>query len=208
MTAEHYVSFAELEDADFDIEAELREEFAEQFAVAEGTAVIRGTGVGKPFGIVDTSQAVTNKVSGSAANIADANGQADGIIDAFHDLPSEYAQNARWLLNRKTLGAVRKLKDSQKRYIWEPSPIPGNPSMILGAPYTETPDMDDEGANKFPMAIGDWKRCYTLLDRVQLAVVRDELTKAGVGQVKFVARRRVGGKVVLANAARLLKCST
>jgi hypothetical protein len=130
----------------------------------------------------------------------------DGIIDTFHDLPSEFAQNARWLLNRKTLGAVRKLKDSQKRYLWEPSPAAGLPSTILGAPYTETPDMDDEGAGKFPMAVGDWRRAYTLLDRVQLAVVRDELTKASVGQVKFVARRRVGGKVVLANAARLLKC--
>jgi HK97 family phage major capsid protein len=208
MTAEHYVSFAELEDADFDIEAELREEFSEQFAVAEGTAIIRGTGVGKPYGIVDTSQAITAKNSGAATAIADANGQCDGIIDTFHDLPSEFAQNARWLLNRKTLGAVRKLKDSQKRYLWEPSPAAGLPSTILGAAYTETPDMDDEGAGKFPMAVGDWRRAYTLLDRVQLAVVRDELTKASVGQVKFVARRRVGGKVVLANAARLLKCST
>jgi HK97 family phage major capsid protein len=102
---------------------------------------------------------------------------------------------------------VRKLQDSQKRYLWEPSPAAGLPRPSSARRYTETPDMDNEGSGKFPMAVGDWKRAYTLLDRVQMAVVRDELTKASVGQVKFVARRRVGGKVVLANAARLLKCA-
>lgn len=212
MTAEHYVSMSLLEDSAFDIEAELNQEFAEQFAVAEGAAVVSGNGVGKPWGFLDAGNTVIGgsyfKVSGSSAVIADANGVADGVIDAFHAIKSAYAANGKWLFNRKTLGAVRKLKDSQKRYIWEPSPAVGSPSLLLGAPYVEVPDMPDEGANAYPMAFGDWQRAYTLVDRIAMSVTRDPYTKASVGQVKFVARKRVGGHVTLAEAIELVKCST
>jgi predicted phage gp36 major capsid-like protein len=150
---------------------------------------------------------VTSKNSGSAASIADANGQANGIIDCFHDLPSEFAQNARWLLNRKTLGAVRKLQDSQKRYLWEPSPAAGPAVDDPRRAVHRDPRHGRRGLGQVPDGRRRLEARYTLLDRVQLAIVRDELTKASVGQVKFVARRRVGGKVVLANAARLLKCA-
>jgi len=207
ITAEVYVTFADLEDSAFDLEAELSAEFAEQFAKSEGAAVINGNGVGKPFGINDAGQAVPTTASGGTTTIQDASGQANGIIKCFHAVKSDYAKNGRWGLNRTTLGSVRSLQDSQKRYLWEPSPAVGMPSMILGAPYTELPDMDNEGANKFPMAFGDWKRAYTLVDRLSISVLRDPYTKAGSGQVKFLARRRVGGQVVLAEALNLLKCA-
>jgi HK97 family phage major capsid protein len=207
MTAEHYVSFAELEDAVFPIESELREEFAEQFAKAEGAAVIGGNGVGKPFGFLADSGVLSTN-SGSAATIADANGQANGIIALFHALATDYAKSAIWCLNRTTLGSVRKLQDSQKRYLWEPGVANGMPPTILGAPYCECPDMPLEAANATPIAFGDFKRAYTLVDRVAISVVRDDYTKASVGQVKFVARRRVGGQVVLSEAMRLLKCAS
>lgn len=207
MTAEAYVSNQDLEDAAFDLEAELRLEFAEQFAVTEGLAIISGNGIAKPFGILDASQGIATVKSGTATTIADANGVADGLIDMVHALPSAYAARAQLILNRKTLGSVRKMKDAQKRYIWEPSPAPGLPSMILGSGYVECPDMPDEAANTTPIGFGDWQRCYILGDRIAMSVVRDPFTQATNGMTRFVARRRIAGKVVLANAARLLKCA-
>lgn len=206
LTAEIYVSFQDLEDSAFDLEAEMREEFAEQFAVSEGAAIVAGNGVAKPFGFTDAGQSVASTNSGASATIQDANGQGNGIIDMQHAVKSAYAAKGTFLLARQTLGSVRKLQDAQKRYLWEPAVAVGLPSMILGSPYVEVPDMPLEGANTFPIAFGDWKRAYTLVDRLTMSVMRDPYTKASQGQVKFLARRRVGGQVVLAEAVRLLKC--
>jgi len=79
--------------------------------------------------------------------------------------------------------------------------------MILGAPYTEVPDLPDEAAASTPIAFGDWQRAYVLADRISMAVLRDPYSQASNGRVKFLARRRVGGQVVLAEALRLLKCA-
>jgi HK97 family phage major capsid protein len=211
MTAEVYVSMAELEDSVFDLEAFLTAEFGEQFGVTEGLAVIAGNGVGKPLGIVDATGPVVAggyfTPSGGTTTIQDATGQGNGLVTLMHAVKTPYASKGKWLLNRTTLGSVRKLQDTQKRYLWEPSLQAGVPSQILGAPYVECVDMPNEGANTYPIAFGDFMRGYTLVDRLSIAVVRDPYTKASVGQVKFVARRRIGGQVVLAEAIRLLKCA-
>jgi len=208
LTAEVYISFATLEDAGFDLEAELTNEFAEQFAVSEGSAVVSGNGVGKPFGFTDAGQGIAATNSGTSGSIAPPTGaKGDAIISLVHAVKSPYAaRNARFALNRQTLGSVRKLADTQGRYLWEPSPALGMPSMIFGFPYTEFPDMPNEGASTTPIAFGDFQRGYCLADRISIAVVRDPFSRASSGQVKFLARRRVGGQVVLAEAIRLLKC--
>jgi HK97 family phage major capsid protein len=127
----------------------------------------------------------------------------------FHAVKTAYAANGRWVMNRATLGSVRKLKDTNGRYLWDPGLGLGQaPPTILGAPYTEMPDMPNEGSGTFPIAFGDWKRGYKLVDRVEMTIVRDPYTIANAGQVKFFARRRVGGQVILGEALRLLKCST
>jgi HK97 family phage major capsid protein len=213
MFAEAHISMQNLEDSAFDLEAELTEEFTTQFAVLEGNEIINGNGVGKCLGILDANAAgkgtpLTYTPSGSAATIAGPSGsQGDGLITMLHALKTAYAVNARWLMNRASLGAVRGLKDTQGRYLWEPALVPGNPSMILGLPYTEAPDMPSQGANAFPIALGDWKRGYLIAQRLEMAMVRDPYSLANVGQVKFVARRRMGGQVVLGEALSLLKCS-
>jgi HK97 family phage major capsid protein len=207
LVAVAYISMADLEDSDFDLQGEIRQEFSEQFGVSEGAAVINGTGVGKPFGILDASQGITKVKSGVSAKIADTDGTADGLIDLVHDLKTVYAARATFGFNRKTLGALRKLKDGQKRYIFAPSPAVGMPSTILDSPFVELPDMPDPAADNTPIAYGDWRRAYTGVDRVQLSIVRDDFTQAENGLVKFVGRRRFGGKVVLAAAMRLLVCS-
>ncbi len=200
------ISQQDLEDAEFNLEEELGQEFAEQFALAEAAAFVNGNGVKRPAGFMDDT-AVASDNSGSAAAIADATGQANGLIDQFHNLKTAYARAGVWLLNRRTLGAVRKLKDANDNYVWQPGLASGIPATILGAPYVETPDMPDEAANAFPIAFGDWRRAYLIVDRIAMSVLRDPFTQATSGSVRFIARRRVGGQVVLAEAIRKLKCS-
>ena len=201
------VSNQMLEDSAFDMEAEIRMEASEQFAVAEGAAVISGSGVGKPEGIL-TNASVGETVSGTAATVADSDGQANGFITLFHAIKTAYARNATWMLNRTTLGSARKLKDGDKNYIWMPGLANGVPNTILGAPYVEMPDMPNEGANLYPVAFGDFRRAYTLVDRISMEMLRDPYTQATSGNIRFIFRRRLGGQVVLAEAIRKLKCST
>lgn len=212
--AEARISMANLEDSAFNLEAELAAEFGEQFGVAEGAALISGNGVGKPLGFLDANAAgpstpIDFTVSGGATTIAGGSGdEGDGLVNLFHAVKTGYASNGRWLLNRNSLGKVRLLKDTQGRYLWQPGLTESAPATILGAPYTECPDMPNEGSGAFPIAFGDWKRAYTLVDRTSMVITRDPYTLAANGQVKFSARRRVGGQVILGEAIRLLKCST
>lgn len=196
-----------LEDSAFDMEAEIREEASEQFAVKEGQEVVSGTGVGQCEGYL-TNGSIGENTSGTAATIADVDGQANGLITLFHSLKTAYSKNASWTLNRVTLGSVRKLKDAQKQYVWMPGIAQGIPNSILGAPYVEMPDMPNEGAGTYPIAFGDFRRGYTLVDRIAMEMLRDPYTQATGGNIRFIFRRRVGGQVTLAEAIRKLKCST
>jgi len=201
------ISEQNLEDSAFDLEAEIRSECDEQFAVAEGLAVVSGNGVGKPEGWM-TNGDVSSTNSGTAATIADADGQANGLITLKHAIKTAYTRNSNWALNRTTLGSVRKLKDGQKNYIWMPGLAQGKPNTIDGDPYVEVPDMPSEGANTYPIAYGDFQRAYTLVDRINMVMLRDPYTQATSGNIRFIVRRRVGGQVTLAEAIRKLKCST
>ncbi|MFO1158437.1 MAG: phage major capsid protein [Reyranellaceae bacterium] len=200
------ISRQNLEDSAFDLEAELRLEADEQFAVKEGAEVVSGTGVNQCEGFL-TNNDVGTTVSGSAASVADANGQADGILTLKHSIKTAYTRNATWALNRTTLGSVRKLKDGNKQYIWMPGLALGKPNTIDGDPYVEVPDMPSEGANTYPIAYGDFARAYTLVDRLAMSLQRDNLTQATSGNVRFLFWKRVGGAVTLAEAVRKLKCS-
>lgn len=200
------ISNQNLEDSAFNMEGEISFEATEQFAVAEGAAVVSGNGVGKPEGWMSASGVGENN-SGTAATIADADGQANGLLSLKYALKTAYARNAAWALNRTTLGSVRKLKDAQKGYIWMPG-LAGQPNTIDGDPYVEVPDMPSEGAGLYPVAYGDFARAYTLVDRIQMEMLRDPYTQATGGNVRFIFRRRLGGQVTLAEAIRKLKCST
>lgn len=200
------ISQQNLEDSAFNLEAEISFEATEQFAVAEGAAFVNGTGVGQPEGIlVNADVASTN--SGTATTIADADGQANGLLSLKHAIKTAYARNASWALNRTTLGSVRRLKDANKNYIWMPGIAEGKPNTIDGDPYVEVPDMPNEGANAYPIAYGDFMRAYCMVDRVAMTMLRDPFTQATSGNIRFLFRRRVGGQVVLAEAIRKLKCA-
>ncbi len=196
-----------LEDSAFDMEAELREEASEQFSVKEGAEFCTGTGVGECEGIL-TNGSVGENNSGAATTIADADGQANGLLTLKYAIKSAYARNATWIMNRTTMGSVRKLKDAEKNYIWMPGLAQGQPNTIDGDPYVEFPDMPSEAAGTYPIAYGDFRRAYTMVDRIAMEMLRDPFTQATAGNLRFIFRRRIGGKVVLAEAIRKLKCST
>lgn len=203
MYAEVHISEQMIEDSMFDIQAEMQMEFAEQFAVKEGAEFVNGTGASNQAeGFLTSNQLATTNFSGSAAAIT-----ADGMINLFYTgLKTAYAKNANWVMNRQVLGSVRKLKDGEGDYIWQPG-IQGNvPNTILGAPYVELPDMPLEGAGTYPIAVGDFFRGYRVVDRILISVLRDPYTQSGSGQILFRARKRVGGAVTLGEAIAKMQC--
>lgn len=190
-----------LEDSAFDFQGEIETEATEQFAVREGLEFVSGTGVGEMEGILVNS-GVGFTVSGDATTIT-----SDGLITLKHDIKSGYARNANFILNRTSIGAIRRLKDLNGQYIWQIGLAAGVPNTIDGDPYVEFPDMPSEGAGAFPVAYGDFRRGYTMLDRIAMEMLRDPYTQATSGAVRFIFRKRSGGKVVLPEAIRKLKCS-
>ena len=205
---EHYalvdISEQDLEDTVFDLEAEMQSEFAEQFAKAEGTAFVSGNAVGKPEGFM-TNSSVGEAVSGSASALT-----ADGLLTLIHGIKSEYGRNGVFVFNRTTLAAIRKLKDTAGQYIFQAgfSGTVGATNTIFGYPYIEATDMPDIASNAYPVAFGDFRRAYMIVDRINLAVLRDPFTQATTGNVRYIARRRVGGQVVQAEAIIKQKVST
>lgn len=196
------VSQQMLEDTAFDMESEIRNEATEQFSLKEGTEFISGSGVGEMEGIL-VNGSVASVNSGAATTIT-----ADGLLTLKHNIKTSYARNASFLMNRTTIGSVRKLKDTTNQYLWQAGLAQGRPNTIDGDPYVECQDMPSEGANTFPISYGDFKRGYLIGDRVAMVLMRDPFTQAATGNVRFWFRRRVGGQVVLAEAISKLKCST
>jgi HK97 family phage major capsid protein len=201
--AEVHISEQMIEDQFFNIEAEMMQEFSEQFAVKEGSEFVVGAGGSLEAEGFLTNAGVASINSGAAAAVT-----ADGLINVFYNgLKTAYAKNATWVMNRQTLGSVRKLKDTQNQYLWQPG-IAGNvPNTILGATYVELPDMPNEAAGSTPIAVGDFNKGYRIVDRVLLSVLRDPYTIANTGQILYRARKRVGGQVVQSEALAKLKCS-
>lgn len=200
-----------LDDAEINLEQWLSNEVQTEFAKQEGLAFVSGNGTSKPNGIMTYITGGTNAAthpfgaikavnSGDAAAIT-----ADGIIDLIYDLPSAFTGNARFTMNRKTQGLVRKLKDGQGNYLWQPSYIAGQPATLAGFPVTEIPDMPDVAANAHPIMFGDFRQGYLIVDRIGVRVLRDPYTKKPY--VLFYTTKRVGGGVINPEPLRALKVS-
>ena len=196
-----------LEDAAVDVAAEVAFDLAEEFGRAEGEAFISGNGVKKPLGLLnDTGLSYT--ASGSASVISDTDGGANGLIDLFYALAPFYRQRGVFMANGKTIAALRKLKDGQKQYLWQPSIAVGQPETFLGRPIVEAVDLPDIGAGTFPLLFGDFASAFRIYDRTTLSLLRDPYSQATSGLTRFHARRRVGARVVRAEAVRKLEIAT
>jgi HK97 family phage major capsid protein len=193
----------QLDDSMWDVEAWLAKKVGEKFGRDEATAFVTGTGVGKPRGFTTyasgTSYGQIEQVtSGSSGAVT-----ADGIIALLYALKEAYAKNASFLAARATVLAIRKLKDSQNRYLWEPNMQVGQPEMLLGRPIFWAADMAAVAANSLSVACGDFKRGYKVVDRMGVRVLRDPFTSRP--NVQFYTTKRVGGDVVDFEAIKLLK---
>lgn len=207
-----------LDDARVSIEQWLADEVSITFAEKEGAAFITGSGVNQPRGllsydtVLDTSYAwgkLGYVVSGVAAALTDSthNG-ADALTDLVYSIKQGYRQNGRFLMNRKTQAAIRKLKSkTEELYLWQPSIQAGQPATILGYPVTDDDNMQDatSGGN-FPVAFGDFQRGYLIVDRMGVRVLRDPFTNKPY--VHFYTTKRVGGGVQNFEAIKLLKIGT
>jgi len=200
-----------LDDTEIDLEAWLAGEVQIQFAKQEGGAFVAGNGDKKPFGILTYVTGGANAAkhplgaieavnSGAAADIT-----ADSIIDLIYDLPTAFTGNARFASNRRTFGKIRKLKNAQGDYLWQPGLQAGQPATVCGFPASELPDMPDVAANALPALFGDFKRTYLILDRVGVRILRDPFTNKPF--VQFYTTKRVGGGVQNPEPMRALKIS-
>jgi HK97 family phage major capsid protein len=191
-----------IEDAAVDIGAEIAFDISEEFGRAEGQSFVSGNGTKKPLGFMSDTN--VNYTPGGDASLI----KPDGLIDLYYALAPFYRQRGVFMCNGTTLAAIRKLKDSQNRYLWEPSLVVGSPETILGRPVVEAVDMPDIASNAFPVVFGDFSSGFRIYDRVGLSILRDPFTQALGGLTRFHARRRVGARVVRAEALRTLKIAT
>lgn len=183
-----------LNDSAFDIERELRMEFAEALAQAEGAAFVTGNGVGKPEGLL------TNADIASVNSLAAADITASGLIDLYYNQEGEYARNGAWMMKRSTIKAVRQLTDVDGQYLWQPGLQSGQPATLLGAPIFEAVDMPAIAASATPILFGDFRRAYRIVDRVGMQLLRDPFSASTSGQIRWIATKRLGAQVVDPNA--------
>lgn len=195
------ISEQNLEDSMFDLEAFIREEAAEQFMLLEGTEVVTGSGVNSCEGFMTNADVGTTN-SGNATAVT-----ADGLIDLKHAIKTAYTANGTFVMNRTTLGAVRKMKGGDGNYLWQSGIAAGKPNTIDGDPYVELPDMPNQNAGAKPVAYGDFRRAYVLGERLMATFLRDPYKQATSGNIRMIFRKRFGGNVVLAEAIRTLTCS-
>ena len=189
-----------LNDSAFDLEQYFTTEFARRIGNAEEDAFLGGNGTGKPTGIFDdTSGAQVGVTSGSATTLT-----ADEIIDLFYSLDGAYRRNAIWVLNDSTIKAIRKLKDGQGQYLWQPALHEGTFDTLLGKRIFTSPYVPEIGAGKKTIAFGDFS-FYWIGDRQGITFRRLNERFAETGQVGFLASKRLDGKLVLPEAIKILQ---
>lgn len=194
-----------LEDAYADIDAWLADEVEIAFAAQESAAFVSGNGVAKPKGFLDytivaESSHTWGQIGSVAGDFAEADA-ADQLIDLIYAPKSQFRANGRFVMNRRTVSAVRKLKDGDGRYLWQPG-SGGEAATVMGYPVTEMEDMPDIGEGNAAIAFGDFKRFYLIADRQGARVLRDPFSAKPY--VLFYTTKRVGGGVQNFDAVKVM----
>lgn len=200
-----------LDDAAVDVGQWIADEVNAAFAAQETTAFVSGDGNNKPSGFLSgTKVAESSWAWGSLGYLATgtsgalpASHASDILIDLVYALKAGYRQNASWVMNRKTQGALRKLKDVDGNYLWQPAAAADGRASFMGFPLVEAEDMPNIAANSFSVAFGDFKRGYLIVDRQGVSVLRDPFSAKPY--VLFYTTKRVGGGIADYDAIKLLK---
>ncbi|QBK30090.1 phage major capsid protein [Roseitalea porphyridii] len=200
-----------LEDSAVDIDQWITAEVEAAFAEQEGAAFIAGNGTNKPRGLLDYTK--VDETSWSWGNIGyiatgtDADLPADDaagvLLDTVYALKAGYRQNGNWLMSRKTQAAIRKLKDTDGNYIWQPPATADQKPSLMGFAVHEAEDMPVIGSDSFSIAFGDFARGYLVVDRRGISVLRDPYSAKPY--VLFYTTKRVGGGVQDFDAIKLVK---
>ncbi|NDV87770.1 phage major capsid protein [Aurantimonas aggregata] len=202
-----------LDDAAVDIDRWIGEEVEQAFAAQESAAFVTGDGVNKPAGFMTVPTVDEAAWAwGSVGTIASGmNGgfapdtAADVLIDLVHALKAGYRQNASFVMNRRTQAALRKIKDADGNYLWQPPSSVGARATLMGFPMVEAEDMPDMAAGSKAIAFGDFARFYLIVDRQGVRVLRDPYSAKPY--VLFYTTKRVGGGVQDFDAAKFLEFS-
>ena len=193
------ISVELLQDAEFDLEAYIAAEFARAFGIAEEQAFCVGTGTNQPTGIF-TENGGTVGVTAAAANAI----TVDEVISLVYALKAPYRKNAKFLMNDATVALLRKLKDNNGAYLWQPSVQAGQPDKLLGYPLYTSPYAPIVEGGALAVAFGDFKN-YWIGDRMGRTTQRLNELYATNGQIGYVATERVDGKVILPEGIQLLQ---
>ncbi|UWR38959.1 phage major capsid protein [Sulfitobacter sp. W074] len=196
-----------LDDSAFDIEGWLAGRIADKFARAEAAAFVSGDGIDKPTGFL-SHPAVDNDVwswgnLGYVPSGTNANPEADAIIELVYALGAAYRKNAVFVMNSKTTAKVRKLKDTDGRFLWSDGLAAGEPARLMGYPVLVAEDMPDPATDAMAIAFGDFSAGYTVAERPDLRILRDPFSAKP--HVLFYATKRVGGDVSDFAAIKLMK---
>lgn len=214
-TAELYAmpaaTSAFLDDAAVDVGQWIADEVNAAFAAQETTAFVTGDGTNKPKGFLAATTVAEGSwewgklgyvATGTSGALPSSN-PSDVLVDLVYALKSGYRQNASWVMNRKTQGAIRKLKDSDGNYLWQPATSADGRASLMGFPLVEAEDMPNVGANSLSVAFGDFRRGYLIVDRQGVNVLRDPYSSKPY--VLFYTTKRVGGGIADFDAIKLLK---
>jgi HK97 family phage major capsid protein len=200
-----------LDDALIDLDEWLAAEVEDAFSAQETEAFINGDGVNKPRGFLDYDLVEDGDqewgeigyVASGAAGAFPVSNPTDRLIDLIYAPKALYRPNARFVMNRRTVGTVRKFKDGDGNYIWQPAQRPGDTASLLGYPVTEIETMPDIGADAPAVAFGDFQRGYLIVDRAGVRVLRDPYSAKPY--VLFYTTKRVGGGVQNFDAIKVMK---
>lgn len=203
-----------IDDIYFDVEGWLVDSVAPKFAKEENAAFTTGDGTNKPKGLLAATMAKTGDetrafgtfqyLSTGVASGMPATNPSDLLIDLITALKSRYYRKASFMMTRQTLAMVRKWKDNNNNYLWQPGLQSGEPNAILGFPYTYNDDMPEVGANALCIAFGDFREAYIILDRTGIILLRDPYTNKPY--VNFYITKRVGNMILNSDAVKFIKC--
>jgi len=203
-----------LEDAAVNIDQWLAGEVEQVFAVQEGAAFVTGDGNNKPKGFLSYTNVANASwtwgnigyIASGAAGAFPASNPSDVLVDLIYAVKAGYRQNGTFVMNRKTQAAIRKFKDGQGNYLWQPPAQADGRATLMTFPIIEAEDMPDIAANAYAIAFGDFSRGYLVVDRAGVRVLRDPFTAKPY--VLFYTTKRVGGGVQDFDAIKLMKFAT
>jgi HK97 family phage major capsid protein len=208
MSAKPKVTQTMLDDSSYDVEGWVGRFIGRAFAALEGAAFISGNGVEKPKGIsaytmIANSSYAWGKVGYIAGGHASLFNNVDKLIDLQHALKVAYRGGASWLTNDLTLATIRKFKDGEGNYLFQPGLVAGAPDILLGKPINYDDYVADIGAGAYPLFFGNFKEAYIIVDRLGIRMLRDPYSSKPY--VEFYTTKRVGGGIRNYEAIKALK---